>query len=101
MELTVFLVLFYSIYQIKTRSIADAAVNVYLPAFLLIPSFYGLKLPQLPGLAFGGAALIPIVVTILVRHWREWKLQRAGLWMALFFGGSYYSELSHSGASNA
>lgn len=101
MELTVFLVLFYSIYQIKTRSIADAAVNVYLPAFLLIPSFYGLKLPHLPGLDFGGAALIPIVVTILVRHWREWKLQRADLWMALFFGGSYYSELTHSGASNA
>jgi len=101
MEATVFLVLFYSIYLIKKRSIADATVNLFLPLFLLIPSFYGLRLPHLPGLDFPSAALIPIAVALLVRHWREWKFQRSDLWVALFFAGSYYSELAHSGASNA
>src|SRR5277367_756583 len=101
MEATVFLVLLYSIYLIKTRSIADAAIDLYLPAFLLVPSFYAFRLPHLPGIDFSGAALIPIAVTLLVCHGREWKLQRSDLWVALFFVGSYYSELSHSGASNA
>ncbi|HEX3469990.1 MAG TPA: hypothetical protein VHT28_02290 [Silvibacterium sp.] len=93
--------MFLSIYQIKKRSIADAAVNVYLPAFLLIPSIYGFRIPHLPGMILSIAALIPIVVTLLARHWREWKFQRTDLWMALFFAGLYYTELSHSGAANA
>ena len=93
--------LFFTIYYLRRHSIADAVVNVYLLVFLLIPSFYGFRIPHLPGLNFGEAALIPIVIALLARHGREWKFSRADIWMILFFGGAYYSELSHSGSAPA
>jgi hypothetical protein len=93
--------LFFTIYYLRRHSIADAAVNIYLPIFLLLPSSYGFRIPHLPGLNFGEAASLPIVIALLVGHGREWKFQRADLWIALFFGGAYYSELSHSGAASA
>jgi len=93
--------LFFTIYYLRQHTVGDAAVNIFLPVFLLIPSFYGFRLPHLPGLNFPTAALIPIVVAIVGRHFKDWKFQRTDLWIFFFVAGSYYSELSHSGASNA
>jgi hypothetical protein len=97
----VFILLFFSIYYVKRHSIADAAVNLYLPFFLLFPDFYALRIPHLPDLDFPTAALMPIVAAIVIRRWKQWKFQRTDLWLAIFFGGAYYSETSHSGAANA
>jgi hypothetical protein len=93
--------LFFSIYYVKRHSVTDAAINVYLPIFLLVPSIYDWRFPHLPNLDFPAAALIPIVIALLVGHWRDWKFRRADLWVAIFFAGDYYSELSNSGAANA
>jgi len=101
MEATVILVAILSIYWIKTRSVEDAAVDVFLPIFLLVPTYYAFQVPHLPPLTFPTAALMPIIVTLLVFRWREWKFQRTDLWVALFFGGSFLTELINSGFANA
>jgi O-Antigen ligase len=101
MQILVFVALALSIYQIKRYSIADAAINVFLSIFLLVPDFYSFNIPHLPPLTFATAALLPIVVALIATHGNEWKFQRADLWLALFFLGAFYSELSHTTLSNA
>lgn len=101
MQLALLIPLFLSIYFIKKRSIADAAIYVYLSVFLLIVDYYRFGIPHLPSFSFADCALMPIVFTLLSRHWREWKFQRADLWLALFMFGAAYSEVLHSNVSLA
>jgi len=101
MEATVFLVLFLTIRWIKKHSVADAAIDVFLPVFLLIPGFYEFRAPHLPSLSFADCALIPITATLVFRHWREWKFRRADLWVTLFFLGSACTELLNSDVGTA
>ena len=100
MVATVYLVLILSIYWIRRRSIADAVLDIYLPMFLLF-SVYGYRIPHLPAINFGDAALIPIAIALLIGHWREWQFHRTDLWIALFFLGACYSEILHSDRGTA
>lgn len=93
---TVFLVLLLSAYWIKTRSIEAAALDIYLPVFLLIPAYYGYRLPHLPNIFYSAAALIPISLALLASRWKEWKFTRSDLWIALYFAGATLTEVIHS-----
>src|ERR1700756_897179 len=101
MTATVFLVLLLSAYWIKTRSLDAAVLDIFLPAFLLIPAYYGYRLPHLPSLNFAYAAMVPIAITLLLRRWQEWKFTRSDLWIALFFGGAVLTEALHSDTGTA
>ncbi|HTD56990.1 MAG TPA: hypothetical protein VK670_16485 [Silvibacterium sp.] len=101
MQGTVFLLLIFAVYWIKTRSIEAAVLDLWLPAYLFIPSYYGIRLPHLPGLNFGYAAIIPIAVALLMRYGKDWKFTRSDLWLALFIGGATLTEVLHSDPSTA
>lgn len=101
MTATVFLVLLLSAYWIKTRSIEAAALDLYLPIFLLGGTFIGFRLPHLPAISFAYAAVIPIAGVLLIRHRREWKFTRTDLWLALFMGGAALTEILNSDTSTA
>jgi len=101
MQGTVFLLLIFAVYWIKTRSIEAAVLDLWLPAYLFIPSYYGIRLPHLPGLNFGYAAIIPIAVVLLMRYGKDWKFTRSDLWLALFIGGATLTEVLHSDPSTA
>jgi hypothetical protein len=100
-QATVILVLCLSLFWIKTRSAEAAALDIWLPVYLFIPAEYGMRLPHLPGINFGYAALIPITIALLMRYGREWKFTRSDLWIALFFGGATLTEVLHSDPGTA
>jgi hypothetical protein len=101
MQATVFLVLLLSAYWIKTRSIEAAVLDIWLPAYLFIPPYYGMRLPHLPGLNFGYAAIIPIAIALLMQRGKEWKFTRSDLWLVLFMGGATLTEVLHSDPGTA
>lgn len=101
MEIVILLATVLAIVEIKRRSIFDAVINVLLPVFLIVPAIYSLHIPHLPTIGCLDAALIPIGIATLTGYWKEWKLSRSDLWLALFIGGLYYAELSRTGAADA
>ena len=101
MEIIILLATVIAIVEIKRHSVSDAILKVLLPALLIAPGLYTLHLPHLPFLGFADAAMIPIIIGMAAKYGREWKLQRADLWLALFVGGVYYSELGQTGSANA
>ena len=101
MEIIILLATVIAIIEIKRHSVADATINVLLPALLIIPAIYSLHIPHLPIIGFADAAMIPIAIATIAGYWRQWKFTRADLWLALFIGGLYYAELASTGSANA
>ncbi len=101
MQVTVFLVLFLTIYWIKARSVEAAVLDLFLPTYLFIPAAYGFRLPHLPGLNFSTAVLLPVAFSLVSRYGREWKFTRADLWIAIFMGGAALTEVLHSDPGTA
>ncbi|MBT9330257.1 O-antigen ligase family protein [Paracidobacterium acidisoli] len=101
MPAIVFAALIASIYQIKRRGVSEAVLRVYLPALLLIPGIYSLRLSHLPPLNFSSLAIYPIGIALLFGHMREWKLTRTDLWVMVFMAGAFYSNLVATGMNDA
>jgi hypothetical protein len=53
------------------RGPANALINVYLPALLLLPDYYRWFFTG--HLTFSETAILPIAICFAIRHWREWK----------------------------
>jgi hypothetical protein len=65
-------------------SVRKAFLNAYLPALLLLPQYYILRLPHLPPLTFSDAALLPLAVALVATEMRRWRLAWMDLWVLLF-----------------
>ncbi|MDE1163405.1 MAG: O-antigen ligase family protein [Acidobacteriaceae bacterium] len=57
---------------------------MYLPLFILFPSYYFWKVAALPPITVGQSALIPIGIAILLKLMPRWRWTTADLWIALF-----------------
>lgn len=81
-----------AIWMIARRSLGDAVIDVYLPALFLVPTYYILAIPHFIGFSASDAAIIPITVAAVIKYRRQWRWQRADLWLLLFaaFGGYSY-----------
>ena len=101
MEIIVLLATVIAIIEIKRHSVSDAVIKVMLPALLIVPAIYSVHIPHLPTIGVSEAATIPIAIAALARYWKEWKVSRSDLWLALFIFGLYYAELQNTGSSNA
>jgi O-antigen ligase len=69
---------------LATGSVRKALLNVYLPSILLLPQYYTLRLPHLPILTFGDAAILPIGLALIATEMRRWRLAWMDLWVLLF-----------------
>jgi hypothetical protein len=58
--------------------------NLTLPVLLLLPVYYSWKLPLLPPLDFGVAALLPLGVVMCLRSLSLWRFSILDLWLGLF-----------------
>jgi preprotein translocase subunit SecG len=90
-----------SIYQISVRSAAEAALRVWLPMLLLVSPLYSLAIPHMPSLSFTTCAILPIGFTLLASQMRNWTFSRADIWILLFVGGEFYSNLAATGFGDA
>jgi hypothetical protein len=73
-----------SLYYVMRGQQSKAFLNVYLPCTFLLPYFYGFRLPHLPPLSAGDAALIPIAVSLLIRPKIRWQFKRMDLWVVIY-----------------
>lgn len=64
-------------------SARKALLWVYLPALLLLPQYYTLRLHHLPPIGFADAAILPLGVA-LVLQMRRWRWAWMDLWVLLF-----------------
>jgi O-antigen ligase len=61
-----------------------ALLDVYLPALLLLPQYYVLRLPHLPPLGFADAAILPLGVALVATQMRRWRWAWMDVWVLLF-----------------
>jgi hypothetical protein len=50
-----------------------ALLWVYLPALLLLPQYYILRLPHLPPITFADAAILPLGIALVLKDMRRWR----------------------------
>ncbi len=74
----------FSLYYVTRGQAEKAFLNIYLPCTFMAPYYFHFRLPHLPVLSAGAAALIPIAVSVLVRPRVKWKFSRMDLWVTLF-----------------
>jgi hypothetical protein len=65
-------------------SARKALLNVWLPAVLLLPQYYELRLKHLPPLTFAEAAILPLAVALAATGMRRWRFAWMDLWVLLF-----------------
>ena len=86
--------MFMSIYYIWRGQIEKAFLNVYLPCTFLMPYYYAVRVPHLPLLSAGDAALLPIGMALLFRPKSRWRFTRMDLWVTIFVAGYAISEVT-------
>jgi hypothetical protein len=65
-------------------SARKALLWVYLPALLLLPQYYILRLPHLPPITFADAAILPLGIALVLKEMRCWRWAWMDLWVLLF-----------------
>ncbi len=81
-------------------SARKALLSVYLPALLLLPQYYVIRLPHLPPIAFADAAILPLGVALVLEALRRWHWSWMDLWVLLFAFCAGLSEALSTELSN-
>jgi hypothetical protein len=82
-----------SLYLVIRGRIETAFLSVYLPALLLLPDGYALRIPHLPAISAAQSALIPIGAVALYRLLRSGIPSLMDILVALFIVSSTASEV--------
>jgi hypothetical protein len=69
-----------------------ALLNVYLPALLLLPQYYALRIKHLPPLTFADAAILPLALALIIGGMRRWRPAWMDLWVVLLAATAGLSE---------
>jgi hypothetical protein len=83
------------LYYVLRGEQAKAFLNVYLPFTFLMPYYYGFRLPHLPPISAGDAALIPLGISLLIKPRTPWRFKRTDLWVLIFVISYAISEVTH------
>ena len=85
--------MFVSIYYCMRGKTDKAFLNVYLPFTFLAPYYYNFRIPHLPLMSAGDAALLPIGIAVLFHPKVKWRFTRMDLWVTIFVAGYALSEV--------
>jgi hypothetical protein len=77
-----------------------ALLDVYLPALLLLPQYYVLRLPHLPPLGFADAAILPLGTVLIATQMRRWRWAWMDLWVLLLAASQGLSEAMSTELAN-
>jgi hypothetical protein len=83
-----------SLYYVIQGKQSKAFLNVYLPCTLLLPYYYHFRIPHLPPLSAGDAALLPLGLSLLFKPKVAWKFKRMDLWVLIFVTSYAISEVT-------
>ena len=73
---------------------SKAFLNVYLPCTFLLPYYYHFRIPHLPPLSAGDAALLPLGISLLFNPVNKWRFRRMDLWVLIFVMSYGISEVT-------
>lgn len=73
-------------------SARKALLNVYLPAVLLLPQYYVLRVRHLPPLNFADTAVMPLAIALMATELRRWRWAWMDLWIFLLAVSAGLSE---------
>ncbi len=73
-----------SLYYVMIGQQSKAFLNVYLPCTFLLPYYYHFRIPHLPPLSAGDAALLPLGLSLLISPVNKWRFKRMDLWVVIF-----------------
>ena len=82
-------------------SVQKAFLNLYIPIFMMFPTYYYWKVAALPPVDLSEAILLPLGIAIVYKEIRRWRFAPMDIWVAIFIFSAYYADLrnGHSTAS--
>jgi hypothetical protein len=82
-------------------SVQKAFLNLYIPIFMMFPTYYFWKVAALPPVDLSEAILLPLGIAIFIKESRRWRFAPMDVWVAIFIFTSYYADQlnGHSTAS--
>ena len=83
------------------RSLTLAFLDVYLPLFVLFPSYYFWKVSSLPPISVGQSALLPLGAAIVFQLLPKWRFTTTDVWMLLFLLSASVADYQTSGTTTA
>ena len=72
-------------------SVQKVFLNVFLPVFLMLPTYYFWKVPSLPPIDIAESVLLPLGVAIVLTQLRRWRFSILDLWVLLFLFCCFYA----------
>src|SRR5579883_773903 len=88
-------------YVLWRYSLAQAILNVYLPALMLLPDYYRWDLPGIPDPTFAEATLVPIAVVFAWQELPRWRWSLTDYLLLASVGTMVISEYRAAGYSEA
>jgi O-antigen ligase len=92
MALIILIPAFACWFVLARSSARQALLDVYLPALLLLPQYYVLRLPHTPPMSFSDMAILPIGFAMIFGYIRRWRLDWMDLWVLLYAASCGLSE---------
>ena len=72
-------------------SVQKVFVNLFLPVFIMLPTYYYWKVPSLPPIDVVEAILCPLGIAMFLKEARRWRFSVMDLWIALFIFCCFYA----------
>ena len=82
-----------SLYLVLRGRAETAFLSVYLPALLLLPNGYAMRIPHMPLISAAQFALLPILPTAFARYFKQGRFQLMDLLVAGFVASAAVSEV--------
>jgi hypothetical protein len=83
------------------QGVVSAMLDVFLPVLLLMPAIYFLRIPHIPLISCYGVVLLPLAIAALCRYPRNWRFQRADLWVLGYALAGIYTDYINLGIKDA
>lgn len=74
------------------QSVESTMLDVFFPVLLLMPTIYLLRIPHIPPFSCYDAVLFPLGIATIACRSRNWRFQRADLWVVGFALAGFYTD---------
>jgi hypothetical protein len=97
MSAIILLPLFFCIWTVQRKSVADAFLDVWLPCLMLLPTYFFFRPKHLPPLIFTDMAAIPIFFAMLVLYAKTWTWRAMDFFLLAYLTIYFIAETRNSG----
>lgn len=92
MQIVVLLPMLVCIVMLFRWPLPKVFLNIFLPAFIFIPSYYYWKVATLPPINLAAAVLLPLGIGVLIKLLPRWRFTTMDIWMAAYLVSTYVAD---------